>query len=243
MTRLVWDPRPLFDNGVDRGILYPAEGPGLPWNGLTNARISVVGSEITSYFLDGIKVSRSTHDGSAQGALTAFTYPDPLEEPTQEVFGLSYRTFKGDNSDLGYRLHIFYDAILTPSERSYSTKVNGVNASSFEFSINTLPTEVDTYSPSAHFIIDSSSTYPWMIKAIEEILYGKDDAPPRLPSIEELLELFEHYSILIITDLGDGSFTAEGPDNVVRMVDDDSFTIDWFSVETFPDYVYSVHTA
>lgn len=37
MAELVWggNGQRYFETGIDRGVLYPRVGPGVPWNGLT----------------------------------------------------------------------------------------------------------------------------------------------------------------------------------------------------------------
>lgn len=51
--------------------------------------------------------------------------------------------------------------------------------------------------------------------------------PPRFPTLEELLDIFESGVILRITDHGDGTWTADGPDSAIQMLTESMFRITW----------------
>jgi hypothetical protein len=71
--------------------------------------------------------------------------------------------------------------------------------------------------------------------AVEEVLYGNDTTAPRLPTPRELLDLFIDNALLKITDNGDGTWSAEGPDSILQILVNDQFTIDWPSVITLDE--------
>jgi hypothetical protein len=56
MTVLEWDKigDRRYETGVDRGVLFPPNGPAVPWNGLT-AITETVSREVKSYYVDGVK--------------------------------------------------------------------------------------------------------------------------------------------------------------------------------------------
>jgi hypothetical protein len=80
MAKLEWDKiqERIFEAGVERGVLYPLDGPGVPWNGLVaiNEKTS---REIKSYYLDGVKYLDHFVPGAYAAQIQAFTYPDVLD--------------------------------------------------------------------------------------------------------------------------------------------------------------------
>jgi hypothetical protein len=44
--------------------------------------------------------------------------------------------------------------------------------------------------PTAHFVIDSRFTDSTLLASVEDILYGNDVGSSRLPSVTELIDLF-----------------------------------------------------
>lgn len=242
MTRLVWDPDTRIPTGLDRGVLYSSEGVGHAWSGLVSVLEAPDRTEITSYFLEGVPVARDINRGVYNGGVTAYHYPEILNFPERETFGLSYRVYN-DVELNSYSLHVIYNIAFEPSPKNYTTRESSVAISTFDWKISTQPEKFSGYYPTAHFVFDTSKAHPWMIEAIEKVLYGDSENDARLPPINELIELFEHYSILKITDLSDGRFTAEGPDNVVIPDGVGGFTINWMSVDTHPGSIYTTYSA
>jgi hypothetical protein len=68
---------------------------------------------------------------------------------------------------------------------------------------------------------------PGALADLEALIYGDDDNDPVLPSPTEVLEIFESHTTLRITDNGDGSWTATGPDSAIVMLDATTFQITW----------------
>lgn len=60
---------------------------------------------------------------------------------------------------------------------------------------------------------------------VEDILYGTEADSPRLPSFEDLLEVFDTISTMTVVDNGDGTFTVTAPFDVIRMLDSETFEI------------------
>jgi hypothetical protein len=50
---------------------------------------------------------------------------------------------------------------------------------------------------------------------LEAALYGDDENDPYLPTVAQVLEMFESSTLVRITDNGDGTWTATGPDELV----------------------------
>ena len=116
------------------------------------------------------------------------------------MFGLSYRTVIGndvDSNDHGYKLHLIYGALAAPSEKGYTTINDSPEAITFSWEVSTTPVNVTGFKPTACVIIDSTKVDADKLKALEEILYGKDPTgveqedgvDPRLPLPDEIITL------------------------------------------------------
>ena len=204
MTRLVWglDSQRRYESGVDRGVLYPPGAPGVSWNGLVGVDETFVGGEVESLHYDGIKYLDMVGPRTYQATLTAFSAPEEFSEfvgrrslvpgfiltrQPRRRFGLSYRTLLEDN--LGYKIHLIYNALATPSSRSYSTLSPDQQANTTSWRIDAVPPRSNTFQPSAHYVFDSTKTDPLAMSIIESYLYGTDTTEPRLPIFEELIDI------------------------------------------------------
>lgn len=77
MTAVKWDEAGsrVFENGLDRGVLYLPSGDVVPWNGLTNI-IEKFNKQINSVYFDGAKINDLVALGDFSATLKAVTYPD-----------------------------------------------------------------------------------------------------------------------------------------------------------------------
>lgn len=254
MTRINWgstDAR-LFEFGVDRGVFYPEDGRGVPWNGLTAVNEAPSGSDVVENYLDGQKFATRRRMESFAATIEAYNYPVEFEPYDGQIsfrrsqrrrqFGFSYRTLVG-NAELGssfsYKIHLVYNALATPSAVNYHSLNDSSDTSPFSWSISTIPIKMGD-SSSAHLIIDPRYAYPWVIEELEKMLYGSNENEPYLPPPGEILDLFEDASILKITDHGDGTWTAEGPDSAIQMLSETMFEITWPSAVYIDDVTYRI---
>ena len=216
MSRLVWDKtgERLYETGVKNGVLYiPASGvysKGVAWNGLTAVTESPSGAEATALYADDIKYLSLMSTEEFGATIEAYTYPDEFAEcdgsadiadgvtigqQTRKTFGLCYKTTIGNDVDgngYGYKLHIIYGALASPSEKAYATINDSPEAITFSWEITTTPVNVTGAKPSASLVIDSTKADPTKLAALEDILYGKDgdgSAEPRLPLPDEIKTL------------------------------------------------------
>lgn len=238
MTRLAWNEIGdlEYEAGCDRGVFYPQTGPGVPWNGLISVDELVETDGMTTKYFDGQKYNVKSNSEGFAASLEAFTYPaafspyngfsDGLTSgQNRQAFNLSYRVLAADDVqglDAGYKIHLVYNAKVTPSDVPYEGSV-----ATFNWDLTTTPEAISDFSASSHLIIDTRVAYAWAIETLEDILYGSEDSTPRFPTIQEVLDLFEDASIVKVTDHGDGSFTVEGPDEAVYMTDSTSFEVSW----------------
>lgn len=215
MTELAWDQtgERLYETGVDRGVLYLiTDGDydtGYAWNGLTGVTESPSGAEATALYADNTKYLNLISLEQFGGTITAYTYPDEFgqcdgtSEPTPGVsvgqqirrtFGLSYRTILGNDEELdnyGYKLHLVWGAVITPSEKAYGTVNDSPSAIEFSWTFNTTPIAVTDLRPTASMVINSTTVDATALAALEEILYGNVSTDPRLPTPDEVIALFE----------------------------------------------------
>ena len=155
------------------------------------------------------------------GTIEAYTYPEEFKacdgsaeiapgvysgQQSRSVFGLSYRTLIGndvDSNNHGYKLHLVYGCLASPSEKGYSTVNESPEAITFSWEFSTTPVEITTLiggkalKPTALITIDSTTTDAEKLADLEEILYGKDPTEPegsdgvepRLPLPDEVITL------------------------------------------------------
>lgn len=243
MPRLDWNAAGsrFYEAGVDRGVLY-VNDLGVVWNGLTSVNESSSGGEATPFYLDGVKYLNTTSAEEFEATLTAYTYPDEfghcdgtyqprpglfISQQKRQSFGLSYRTKIGSDltDDLGYKIHVVYNALASPSERQRKSIGESTDPMDFSWNLTTRPPAISGYKPMAHIAIDSRYTDPDVLVLIENTLYGTDSDAARLPAFSEFIDIFDTISSLTITDNGDGTWTATAPFDIIQMLDSTTFAI------------------
>lgn len=216
MAKLVWDKtgERFFETGVDQGVLYPqvsgAYPKGVAWNGLSSVSESPSGAEPTAIYADNIKYLSLMSAEEFGGTIEAYMFPDEFAEcdgsaslvegvsigqQTRKPFGLCYRTKLGNDvngEDHGYKLHLVYGALVSPTEKAYSTINDSPEAMAMSWEFSTTPVTVDGFKPTSILTIDSTKADPTKLAALEKILYGSDEpesAEPRLPLPDEIKTL------------------------------------------------------
>lgn len=207
MSRIVWDKagEKLYETGVDRGVLFLQDPDGtykngVGWNGLTAVNQSPSGGDTNDLYADNIKYLslRAAEDYGA--TIEAFTYPDEFMEcdgskeiapgvyagqQSRRPFGFSYRTLIGNDTEgeaHGYKLHIVYNATVSPSEKSYGTVNDSPDAINFSWEVSTTPVALPApFKPTAHIEIDSTKANATKLTTLENLLYGTENAEPTLP--------------------------------------------------------------
>lgn len=263
MAKVEWNSsgERFYEAGVDRGVLYPQNAPGVAWNGLISVDEKPSGVEVSSYYVDGLKVLDVTSSEQFNASLEAFTYPEEFElydgysqlgnglyvtNQDRSTFGLCYRTLLGNDIsgiDHGYKLHLVYNAIATPSSRSNSTLDDAIDPLTFNWEIATKPVYVPGSRHSAHIIIESTKTEPKLLAALEDVLYGKYDTPPRLPSPEQLVDYYEGDYIFKVVDHKDGTFSVISTDEFAQYVDATSFQLSKESVVSIDSNTYTASSS
>lgn len=219
--KIVWDQvgERLYETGVSKGVLYPmkngAYSAGVPWNGLTAVNETPSGAEPTALYADDIKYLNIMSTEEYAATIEAYMYPNEFEEcdgsksiapgvvigqQNRTAFGLSYVTKIGndtDGSDHGYKIHLVYGCLASPSEKGHSTVNESLEAMTLSWSISTTPVEVPivvdgkkTFKPTSTVVIDSTKVKAEELTKLEGILYGSESADPKLPLPEELATIF-----------------------------------------------------
>lgn len=217
MPRIVWGAagKRLYEVGVDRGVLYVGTAPGVPWDGLVSVTESPSGFSSKPTYLDGVKIQNRVVGEEFEATIDAYTYPEEFAKcdgtalvsnglfATQQrrrPFGFSYRTLMGNDlvgTDYGYKIHLVYDAIAEPSEHANQSISDSDDGFNFSWHITTKPSIFSGAAPTAHLVIDSTKTPNDLLRYIEEILYGNELDPPRLPSAGELAYLFATFETTV----------------------------------------------
>lgn len=213
MTQLQWDQvgSRNFETGCDKGVLYLAVGGvysfAYAWNGLTTVTEKPDGAAPSPQYADNIVYLNLVSAENFGGTIEAFTYPDAFAQcdgtanpavgvavgqQGRRTFGLAYRTKVGNdtNPDAGYKIHLVYGALASPSERAYATVNDSPAALAFSWDFTTTPVSVNNLKPSALLTIDSTKVPAANLLALEQALYGTAGADGRLPLPDEVLGMF-----------------------------------------------------
>lgn len=254
----------MFNTGYKAAPYHDGDSPGAIWNGTPHASTSTksyygtavvwngltsveekFGQERKSYYLDGVKYLDHVLPGDFSAQLKAFTYPDEFEringvasgedgvsihDQKPMSFSLSYRTRIGDDvsgTDRGYKLHLLYNLTAVPDNNAY-TSLGDQNAPiEFGWDLSGTPVAVPGYRPTVHISFDSTKIEPALLLEFENTLYGSSGSD----------------AVITILDNGDGTWTANGPDDLITMLDSTTGEISGADVVHVDADTYEVTTA
>jgi hypothetical protein len=219
MAKLVWDEagKKQYETGVSKGVLYPQDSEGkyplgIAWNGLQGVTESPSGAEATPLYADNTKYLNLMSAEEFGATVEAFTYPDEFAEcdgtaeiapgvsvgqQTRKPFGMVYQTILGNDTEseaYGYKIHLIYGAQAAPSEKAYATINDSPEAITFSWELTTTPVSVPGKKPTATIIIDSTKVDEAKLNAIEDILFGTEANPARMPLPAEIITLMSQGS-------------------------------------------------
>ena len=213
MSKLVWDVvgERNYETGVSKGVLYPmvsgAYPKGVAWSGLTTVTETASGAEATPLYADNIKYLNLMSVEELGGTIEAYTAPDEfgacdgtaelttgvsIGQQPRQTFGLAYQTILGndtENNNHGYKIHLIYGALASPTERSYATVNDSPEAMTMSWEFSTTPVSVTGFEPTSLVVIDSTKVDAEKLAAFEAIIYGSDDVEARLPLPNEVATL------------------------------------------------------
>lgn len=229
MAKMVWDDigQKYYETGVEQCALYVYDKKavdkakryhnGVPWNGLTGVTEKPSGAEVTDLWANDAKYGSMIAAEKFGCSIEAYTYPnewrvcDGIKElapgayvgqQTRATFGLAYKTLIGndeDNIDHGYKLHLVYGCLASPSEKARKTVNESPEAVTFTWEVSTTPVNCNItglrLKPTSYIELDSRDFEDdqwYKLQMIEDILYGKasyDDnaaSDPYLPLPDEV---------------------------------------------------------
>lgn len=242
MTTLDWASvgNRKYEAGVDRGVLYVGNSPGVVWPGLIEIDESPDGGQITPYYIDGVKYLQAESSADFKGTIQAFYSPVEFDvcegiktsfgmqitHQRKEPFGLAYRTKIGNDRkglDFGYKIHLVYNALIDTPSKNHTTVSNSLEPENLSWSFSTKPIQVPGFKPTAHYIFNSTQTPGDLLDEIERTLYGTEDSDPRMPSY---LELLGYTTFVALADGGSSDsmdysriFDGGGPTSEYPFVD------------------------
>jgi hypothetical protein len=225
--RLEWDDRNAIF-GVDRGVLYPKNAPGVSWGGLISVEESEEDGGFYISYVDGQKFMREKASNGFSAKVESLSPPIKIDKSYS--YGFSYRT----EDDL----HLIYNAQFQALSHTFSTLNETTPELKFGWDVSTKPALVERMHPTSHLIVNLKDAYPGAIAALEDVLYGTDVTTPRLPTFLEILDIFEPWSMFTVVDNGDGSWSAIGPASMVNLLDANTFQINspsltWLDANTY----------
>lgn len=214
MSKMVWDQigERLYETGIEQVGLYPSVGgaypKGVPWNGVTALNLSPSGAEATPLYANNRKYLTLMSVEELAYTIEAYTYPDEWAEcdgsatvapgvyvgqQARKPFGLVGKTIIGNDTEMtkyGYKLHLLYNGLASPSEQENATINDSPEAKTMSWEVNTTPVAVNGYESTSYLCIDSTKVDPEQLAALEAILYGDEDNEPRLPMPDEIIAMF-----------------------------------------------------
>lgn len=213
MSRLIWDAigEKFYEMGTKMGVLYPMKEDGsyengVAWNGLTAVTESPSGAEETKLYADDIKYASLRSAEEYAYTIEAYTYPPEWEpcdgsaqvatgvtigQQKRKGFGFSWVTTVGNDvsDEVGKKIHIAWNSTASPSEKSYASINDSPDAITFSWECSTSPVNVSGFRPTSHMEIDYSKLKAATVKAIEDKLWGTENAEATLPTPEEIITL------------------------------------------------------
>ena len=218
--RLAWDKtgERLYETGVDRVVLYKNRAKGSPWNGVSGITESPSGAEPTALYANNTKYVTLMSTEELGLTIEAYTYPDEflkclgkeelapgvtISQQDREHFGISYRSLIGNDeqgNNHGYKIHLVYDCLASPTEENHSTVNDSPDVSPFSWEVSTTSVTIDDSRATAKIVIDSTvfkkSGMMNALRAIEDALYGAEKTDAWLPVFSELEELIDYHRYL-----------------------------------------------
>ena len=191
--------------------------PGVAWNGVTEISENREGGDPNKHYADDLIYCITR--GAEEYCLTINAFQSPVEfdecdgeayingvnggarigQQKRRMFGIAYRTAVGNDivgEDAGYKLHVVYGCTASPTEKTYTTINDSPDPQELSWEVDCLPVTLDIEGltgirPFSDMVFDSRYADPELMTQLEDMLYGTSTTTPRLPSPEELYNLFK----------------------------------------------------
>jgi len=219
VSKIVFDAdgQRFFEAGIRNCVLYKkAENKwtnGVAWNGISNITESPDGAEANDIYADDIKYASMRSAETYGGSIEAYMYPPEFEEcdgaytsakgvyigqQIRKPFSLCYRTMIGSDelgvNDDEYKLHLVYNATVSPSEKSHDTINDSPDAGTMNWDFDTTPVSCTGHKSTSKITIDTtklSEKGKTALATLLEKLYGTESTEPELPLPDEIMEMFK----------------------------------------------------
>ena len=226
--RLIFDEagKKFYETGVEKVVLYRLSAGryrgGVVWNGITAVNESVEGGEASDIYADDQKYLTLMSSENYKATVEAYTYPDDFAgclgeeaiaagvfvgQQTRKRFGFCYVTRLGNDvrkDDYGYIIHIVYNAMAAPSDKSYSTQSDSMEPMQMSWEISAATTSEEGRKPTASMTLNShrfsDAGIMNSLRMIEDILYGTDETAATIPSLEQIRQAIDYGSNLMDSD-------------------------------------------
>lgn len=199
MPKLKWDEpgEKFYQTGVSDFALFVQNTDGtyqngVAWSGITSVEENPDGGDANDFYADNIKYLslRAVEDYGA--TINAYQSPEEFDvcdgtatispgimigQQVRRPFGFCYKSLIGNDTqgtDLGYKLHIVYNATCSPSSKTYETVNDSPEPAELSWEVTTTPIPVSGYKPTSTLIIDSRTVPEAKLTLILNKLYGTD---------------------------------------------------------------------
>lgn len=190
MARLQWDQIEdrNYEDGLDRGVLYPRNGTGVTWNGLDKVDEKHANGGLAPRYYEGEKFDMESDPSEFSARVTAYTYPDIIDSLTgnyidkfgimydgavpSEFFSLTYRTMVNGAGD--YKLHALFNLKATSVDVTRNTSKHTPAPVLFSWDVEGVPERIMGMVVT-RVIFDTRTTDLGLLKTLEDTLYGTDD--------------------------------------------------------------------
>lgn len=195
--RIVWDAvgQHFYETGVEHGVLYLMENDGtypngVAFDGLTNVSESPSGGDAEAIYADNQKYLNLVAAEEFEGSIEAYYYPDEFKacngeeelvtgitigQQARKSFGFAYTSRIGNdiqNDGYGYKIHIFYGCVISPSSKDFETVNDSPSANTLSWDFKTTPVPVTNKRPTATLTADSTKISKDKMVILEAMLYG-----------------------------------------------------------------------
>lgn len=228
MSRLVWDriEDRIIHNGLDHGVLYPLNGVGIPWNGLTSVEERTAGSQTEPVYYEGERYELNVDKHETSARIKAYTYPPELDElvgysmddygilygeQEPQYFSFSYRTQVTD----GFRIHVMMNQKATAVDATRNTIGPMADALEFVWDCQGVPLFGQEI-PASNLIFDTRFVDPGFMESVEDSLYGTEYEDSNFDHFIDLLaDIGFSRTGYVITRSTPAEWTILGPNALI----------------------------
>ena len=233
--KLEWDRQSdrVTEGGVQQGVIYPKATTCNVWNGLVDVTTKRAETGFETLYYEGVPYDVSSERWAFAGKISAYTYPEVLDEIVgykknfvgvmydggeADYFDISYKTRVGGSSR--YKIHVVLNLRAIPQDTTYKTIGANYEPTLFAWEFISIPRRIgENYI--SHLIFDSEEVPSKFMESIEKFLYGTDNYDPSMDDfINYLNAVNDRVGKFDIVDNGDGTFTADVDEDVLYYFDD-----------------------